>query len=167
MSIPDVELHGPRISLRPATKDDAEALTRVLTDPEVSPWWPGYDLDRVGAELPEGWVILYDHQVVGWLLYTEETEPDYRHVGLDISLTPELHGQGFGTEALRLAIRHFIALGHHRFTIDPAAHNERAIRAYQAVGFKPVGIMRNYERGGDGTWHDGLLLDLLADELVG
>jgi len=25
--------------------------------------------------------------------------------------------------------------------------------------------MREYERGGDGTWHDGMLLDLLAREL--
>jgi aminoglycoside 6'-N-acetyltransferase len=27
--------------------------------------------------------------------------------------------------------------------------------------------MRRYERGPDGTWHDGLLMDLLADELTG
>ena len=30
----------------------------------------------------------------------------------------------------------------------------------------PVGRMRDYELGGDGTWHDGLLMDLLADEFV-
>jgi aminoglycoside 6'-N-acetyltransferase len=30
-----------------------------------------------------------------------------------------------------------------------------------------VGIMRLYERGPDGTWHDGLLMDLLRDELTG
>jgi aminoglycoside 6'-N-acetyltransferase len=28
-----------------------------------------------------------------------------------------------------------------------------------------VGVMRAYERGDDGTWHDGLLMDLLAGEL--
>jgi len=26
--------------------------------------------------------------------------------------------------------------------------------------------MRNYERGPDGTWHDGLLMDLLPGDLV-
>jgi aminoglycoside 6'-N-acetyltransferase len=57
--------------------------------------------------------------------------------------------------------------GNHRFTIDPAAHNIAAIRAYEKVGFRPVGIMRKYERAPDGTWHDGLLIDLLADELDG
>jgi aminoglycoside 6'-N-acetyltransferase len=25
--------------------------------------------------------------------------------------------------------------------------------------------MRNYERGPDGSWHDGLLMDMLAEEL--
>ena len=36
----------------------------------------------------------------------------------------------------------------------------------EKVGFKPVGIMRSYERGMDGTFHDGLLMDLLAHELT-
>lgn len=51
--------------------------------------------------------------------------------------------------------------------IDPAADNVAAIRGYGKVGFRPVGIMRQYERGSDGTWHDGLLMDLLAAELIG
>ena len=55
--------------------------------------------------------------------------------------------------------------GHHRLTIDPAADNARAIRTYEKVGFKPVGVMRMYERGSDGTYHDGLLMDMLAGEL--
>jgi aminoglycoside 6'-N-acetyltransferase len=54
--------------------------------------------------------------------------------------------------------------GHHRFTIDPAVGNEPAIRCYAAVGFRPVGTMRRYSRAADGTWRDGLLMDLLADE---
>lgn len=53
-----------------------------------------------------------------------------------------------------------------RLTIDPAADNVRAIRAYEAVGFKRVGILRQYERGANGTFHDGMLLDLLADDLI-
>jgi aminoglycoside 6'-N-acetyltransferase len=34
------------------------------------------------------------------------------------------------------------------------------------VGFRPVGITRRSERGPDGRWHDGLLMDLLAEELA-
>jgi aminoglycoside 6'-N-acetyltransferase len=29
-----------------------------------------------------------------------------------------------------------------------------------------VGILRKAERGNDGTWHDSLLMDLLAEELL-
>ncbi len=47
----------------------------------------------------------------------------------------------------------------------PPRTTTAAIRAYTKVGFRPVGITRRSERGPDGTWHDGLLMDLLADEL--
>ena len=60
----------------------------------------------------------------------------------------------------------FEVRGHHRITIDPSAANDRAIRVYTGVGFRPVGVMRRYERGPDGTWHDGLLMDLLPEELL-
>jgi aminoglycoside 6'-N-acetyltransferase len=90
----------------------------------------------------------------------------YRHASLDIAIATEHQGKGLGPEALRLAIRWLVEeRQHHRFTIDPAAGNERAIRAYARLGFKPVGVLRAYERGADGTWHDNLLMDLLADEL--
>jgi aminoglycoside 6'-N-acetyltransferase len=50
--------------------------------------------------------------------------------------------------------------------IDPAAANGRAIRSYAKVGFRPVGVMRQYERGRDGRFHDGLLMDMLRAELT-
>ena len=33
------------------------------------------------------------------------------------------------------------------------------------VGFRRVGVMRQYERGLDGTFHNGMLMDMLAGEL--
>lgn len=90
---------------------------------------------------------------------------DYRHASVDIFLRGELQGRGLGRETLSLLIRWLIdERGHHRITIDPAAHNERASRCYEAVGFRRVGLMRKYERGRDGAWHDGMLMDLLAEE---
>jgi aminoglycoside 6'-N-acetyltransferase len=60
----------------------------------------------------------------------------------------------------------FTDRGHHRLTIDPSARNQQAIRSYARVGFQPVGVMRRYWRGPDGTWLDALLMDLLVDELT-
>jgi aminoglycoside 6'-N-acetyltransferase len=106
--------------------------------------------------------------VAGAIQWSAETEPDYRHASIDIYLDPALHGRGLGTDAVRTLAEHLIAdQGFHRLVIDPAADNAAAIRCYGKVGFRPVGIMRQYERGSDGTWHDGLLMDLLAAELIG
>jgi aminoglycoside 6'-N-acetyltransferase len=161
-----VVLRGERVVLRPAEPGDTAALLAILAEPEVAPWWGVYAAADVAEELAASFVILVDGAVAGWLQYTEETEPDFAHVGLDIAVTTRLRGLGYGREALRVAIRHFTAQGHHRFTIDPSVGNERAIRSYAAIGFRPVGVMRAYERGSDGTWRDGLLMDLLADELI-
>jgi aminoglycoside 6'-N-acetyltransferase len=77
-----------------------------------------------------------------------------------------VQGHGLGPEAIRLAARDLIERrAHHRITIDPAADNERAIRAYAKVGFRPVGRLRRYQRYPDGSWRDGLLMEMLAEEL--
>jgi len=159
------ELRGDRVVLRPAGEDDVDRLVEILAEPDVARWWGDYDAEKVRRDMEGSYAILVSGEVQGWLLVTEETDPDYLHAGFDIALATAVHGRGYGPEALRVAIRHLAARGHHRFTIDPAAHNERAIRAYASVGFKPVGRMREYERGPDGTWHDGLLMDLLSHEL--
>ena len=104
--------------------------------------------------------------LVGLAQAAEELDPEYRHAGIDLFLGPAWQGQGLGTDTVRTLARHLVRdRGHHRITIDPAAGNERAIRCYERVGFKRVGAMRKYELGPDGTWRDGLLMDLLAEEL--
>jgi aminoglycoside 6'-N-acetyltransferase len=107
-----------------------------------------------------------DGEVFGLVQAGEEADPDYRHASVDLFLTSSRHGEGLGSDTVRTLARWlFDVRGHHRITIDPAVANERAIRAYERVGFRRVGVMRRYERGADGTWHDGLLLDLLPEEL--
>ena len=94
-------------------------------------------------------------------------DPDYRHAGIDVFLGAPFHGRGLGTDAVRTLAQHLVAdRGHHRLTIDPAADNARAIRCYEKVGFRRVGVLRRYWCGPDGAWHDGLFMDLLASELA-
>jgi aminoglycoside 6'-N-acetyltransferase len=161
-------MRGERVVLRPATENDLEAILAMLHEPEVACWWGDYDADRVRRDHLEDdesdtYAIEVDGELGGVLLVYEEPEPDYRHAALDISLRTELHGRGLGREALRVAIEHLTSeRGHHRFTIDPSADNERAIRCYTAVGFRPVGTLRRYWRAPDGEWRDGLLMDLVV-----
>jgi aminoglycoside 6'-N-acetyltransferase len=145
------------IELRPFRPADAETLEALFAEPEVKRWWQDgyYHRDR-------GWVVEVGGELAGWVEYVEETDEWYPSVGLDIALTTALHGRGYGRRVLRLVIEHFVAKGHHRFTIDPDVKNERAIRSYAAVGFKPVGVLRSYERNSEGGWNDGLLMDLIV-----
>ena len=164
-----VILRERRVLLRRGRPEDADGLFQIRNEPEVARWWGADDIEEEISEqfteADEGFAIEAYGEVVGAIQYHEEDDPMYRHAGIDIFLTASRHGQGLGTEAIRLLAGHlFEERGHHRLTIDPAADNAAAIRAYEKVGFRRVGIMRNYERGPDGAWHDGLLMDMLREE---
>jgi aminoglycoside 6'-N-acetyltransferase len=173
--VPDAAspLDGAVVHLRPADRDDVPALARIRATPEVYRHWRGgHDLVvAVEQDFAEpgmtAYVIEVDGAVVGWIQWQAEEDPDYRHASIDVYVDPAYHGRGVGTDAVRTVARHlFTEHGHHRIEIDPAADNVAAIRSYTKVGFRPVGITRRSERGPDGTWHDGLLMDLLAEDLV-
>jgi aminoglycoside 6'-N-acetyltransferase len=157
------------LTLRPLAAGDEAELLRIHRSPEVRRWWDDPDEGFPWSDDPDTTrlVIEVDGAVAGMVQFAEETDPKYRHASIDIFVDPALHGRGLGTEAVRRVARHLIdERGHHRLTIDPAAANARAIRCYERVGFRPVGIMRDYERGADGRWRDGLLMDMLRHELA-
>jgi len=167
----DPELRGYRVVLVPVTAEHVPHLRRILRTPEVRLRWgdeaasQDWPFDDPSATR---FAVLLDRAVGGLVQYGEEEDPAYRHASIDIFLDPAVHGRGIGRDAVGTLARHLLQdRGHHRLMIDPAADNEAAIRCYAAVGFRPVGVLRRYERDVDGTgWHDGLLMDLLAEELA-
>jgi aminoglycoside 6'-N-acetyltransferase len=170
--VSDPILPGERIVLRPVRKGDRPRLREILAEPEVNRWWGPGDADHLvddWLDVGDGAVfaIEFDGELVGSIQYAEENGADYRHAGIDLFLDTAHQGRRLGTDAIRALAHYLFEIRlHHRLTIDPAVANERAIRAYRRVGFRPVGVMRAYERGRDGTWHDGLLLDMLDAELT-
>jgi aminoglycoside 6'-N-acetyltransferase len=154
------------VVLRALVADDAPELWRIRATPEVARWWEPpedgfpFDDDDEVTRL----TIEVGGAVAGMVQFGEELDPKYRHASIDLFLDPALHGRGIGTEVVRRVVRQLIdERGHHRITIDPGADNAAAIRVYEKVGFRRVGVMRRYERDVDGRgWHDGLLMELLA-----
>ncbi len=170
-------LVGQVVTVRPGTLNDVGPLLDVRSQESVTRWWgppdPPAELIRelIGEDPQEGDAVLLvlevDGEVAGGVQYSEEPDPQYRHAGIDIFVGEKWQRRGVGTEAVWLVARFlFDHRSHHRLTIDPSVQNEPAARTYLAVGFQPVGIMRRYERGPDGSWHDGLLLDLLREDLA-
>ena len=170
-----MELRGERVVLRPLAEADVPRIVEIgdrsgggALVARAQP--PETRLEKARGE-DDGetfFAILVEGEVAGMIQYYEENErglPPRRDRPLPRRAVPR--AEASATDAVRTMARHLIDdRGHHRLTIDPAAHNERAIRCYEKVGFRPVGVMREYWRDPDGVWRDGLLLDLLAKELT-
>jgi aminoglycoside 6'-N-acetyltransferase len=158
------------VTLRSLAAADVPRLVEIAADPEVARWWPGVSEKDLRRLIESGDVFSFaielEGELIGLAQAGEERDPDYRHASVDLFLGTAWHGRGLGADTVRTLARWlFEDRGHHRITIDPAAANERAIRSYERVGFRRVGVMRRYERGAAGDWHDGLLLDLLPEDL--
>src|SRR5438876_4269137 len=112
---------------------------RWWDEPDEGFPWDEPDSSRLTIEV--------DGRIAGMIQFSEENEPKYRHASVDLFVDPALHGRGVGSEAMRRVVRLlFDERGHHRITIDQAADNVATIRSYEKVGFRPVGVMRHYER---------------------
>jgi aminoglycoside 6'-N-acetyltransferase len=167
-------LTAGRLTIRPGQPGDAARLRAIRAEPSVARWWgepdeePAIEADLAGDGSGVLLVIEVGGQVAGGIQYHEEDDPMFRYAGIDIYLSGSFQGQGAGRQAITLLAGWLLGpRGHHRITIDPAAANEQAIRCYAAAGFRPVGVLRQYESRPDGTFRDGLLMDLLRGELTG
>ena len=160
-----MDLKSKRLTLHESKVGDLPRLREIIQMPGTAEWWGYYEGSADDDELLEGWTVRLGKEIIGWVGADEETAAKFPSVALDIMIATEQHGKGYGPEALRAVIDHFVDRGHHRFTIDPSTTNKHAIRAYEKTGFKPIGVARRAEQLQPGEWSDGLLMDLLADEL--
>ncbi len=172
-------LQGDRIRLRPLERTqgpdqlavDVAAQVAIRSTPEVRSRWPGDDVAAdvwAAVEMDNMQYLAIENEdgsIIGGIQWEAEEDPDHAHASIDVYLHPSAHGQGYCTDAVRtLSAYLFDEVGHHRLTMDPATDNHAAIGCYSKVGFRVVGVMRQYERGSDGTFHAGLLMELLADD---
>jgi aminoglycoside 6'-N-acetyltransferase len=161
-------LAGPRVRLVPVAPEHRDRLRELRLDPEVLRWWHDPEDDWPAPERNTvGYTVTLEGEVVGYAQWWQELDPAFRHAGIDLFLDPAVHGRGLGTETVRVLCAHLIDdHGFHRLVIDPAVDNEVAIACYRKVGFRPIGVMRQYGRDRFGVWRDGLLMEMLADEFV-
>jgi len=164
------QIDTERLTVRPVFAADVTSLTKILRQPSVARWWFDYDAKRVREAFVSSdgdfpFTVEHRGETVGLIRYAETKDADYRCAKLDIFLGEQAQGQGFGREVLTGMLGYlFEDIGHHRVTIAPRLDNSRAVAAYERVGFRPVGIMRQFERSPDDRWHDGLLMEMLADQ---
>src|SRR5829696_10238177 len=123
--MPESELRGDLVVLRPVRFDDAATLRAIRSEPSVREWWGELE-DAFPFEEPEStrFTIWVGDQVAGMIQYGEEDEPDYRHAWIDLFVATAFQGGGVGTDAVRTTTAHLVdARRHHRITIDPSLEN--------------------------------------------
>lgn len=162
------ELRGPLVVLRDPRDSDRQPVLEVLLEPEVALWWVGYTPQRVGEELiehPESTrIIEVEGRPVGALIVLRSDDSEYPTTVMHIFLSTAFRGRRIGEEALALAIRHEFEQGVTRITLDPNAKNEGAIRSYERLGFRRIGILRDYQVRPGGELDDALFLDLTRSD---
>ncbi|HXH79365.1 GNAT family protein [Nocardioides sp.] len=172
-----------RLTLRPATPDDADAMFGYRSLEHVSRWMTQLPTDarQWHADCDQRWpfalVICRDDKVIGDLfLKTEDAwaQAEVRDRAHDVfaeigwCLSPAHAGQGLATEAVRelLAIA-FDGLGLRRVTANCFADNEPSWRLMERVGMRREAHNVSDTLHRDGEWYDGLVYALLADEWRG
>ena len=91
--------------------------------------------------------------------------PINRTASVSIAIfSEEDRGKGFGTDAMKVLLRFgFDFLNLHRIGLNVFDTNPRAIRVYEKVGFKKVGVMRHTDFV-EGKYVNDVAMDILEDE---
>lgn len=165
---PAAPLVGSLVTLRPPHEGDLAPLVEILSEPEVSLWWVGYTPERVRAEFidePEiTRIIEVEGVCAGAMFILRGDDPEYPTTVIHLFLATRFRGRRIGEEALALAIRQEFADGITRVTLDPNANNAGAIRSYERLGFRRIGILRDYQVRPGGHLEDALFMDLTRSD---
>ncbi|MCD6576659.1 MAG: GNAT family N-acetyltransferase [Anaerolineaceae bacterium] len=171
---------GERVRLRAMEKEDLPAFVRWFNDPEVrrnlkmvqplsmgqEENWYADMLKRPVDEHPlcieakqgEDWVF------IGNLGFMRVNQHD-RSAEIGISIgEKQFWNQGYGTEAMRLMIRHgFEDLNFNRIYLYVYETNPRGKRCYEKAGFKVDGRLRQ-ARFLEGKYQDVFIMSILKSE---
>jgi RimJ/RimL family protein N-acetyltransferase len=159
----DTVAAGPRTRVRPFTRLDVDAWQAwpdydeqllVGTSPRrMSPdqrarWFD--DISQRQRQVPFA-VDLDSGEMIG-RIFLRHVRHDERSAVLGIDLHPAYLGQGYGTECLGAFLQHFFEnMGFERMLLSVAAHNVRARRCYESLGFTTVGSHWDAHIGPDVT----------------
>lgn len=146
------------LTVRPATSDDLPAITDIYnqailtttatfdTDPKSLPeqqiWF-----DHHGARYPI-FVAASAGAVVGWASLSQWSDRCAYSDTAEISLyVHEAHrGQGVGKALMEAIIAEGQRVGLHTVIARIVSGNEASVRVHRAVGFEPIGVMREVGR---------------------
>lgn len=170
---------GSRVYLRPLEREDAPHFVAWLNDPEVTRHLQIHlpinrraeeeFLDKIGRDehaLTVGIAIRATDQLIGALGFHQIDFKD-RQASFGISIgDKDEWGKGYGTEATRLLVQYgFDTLNLNRIWLRVYEDNLRGLRAYEKVGFKREGVLRQ-DSFREGRYWNTIAMGILREEWV-
>lgn len=168
-------LQGKRVILRAVRRDDLPHYVQWLQDAEVlmyfGPYRP-FNLEQevqwfeeqMNSKSTLNFAIEYEGQHIGGCGFNNI---NYQHRNAEVGIfigEKSLWDQGLGRDALATLVSYgFHYLNFHRIYLRVFAENIRAIHAYEKIGFRQEGRMRDMGWR-HGRWHDMLWMSVLAPE---
>jgi len=171
-------LIGEKIYFRPLEREDAPLLVAWLNDSEVTRTLELFYhpinlrteeefLERVYKsehEVAFGIAVRATDALIG-VTGLSQMNFKNRHVVFGIFIGEKSEwGKGYGTEATALITGYaFETLNMNRIWLHVYENNERGIRAYERVGFKREGVLRQH-RYHEGRYWDTIVMGILREE---
>lgn len=123
-------------------------------------------ISRSAGGSAQYWFIrwLADDKVVGSIgIHSLDQKRRSAEIGYGVS--PDYWGRGVFPAAARLLLEYaFTSLELHRIVARTAADNAASIRSLRKLRFRYEGLMRDYYRFPDGSWHDATLMSRLRSD---
>jgi ribosomal-protein-alanine N-acetyltransferase len=140
---------------------DIEEVVAVENRAYPFPWTRGNFLDSLASRYAAWTLRGPDACLAAYFLLMHAA--DESHL-LNITVRPDLQGQGLG----RLLLNKVIALAHdanaHSILLEVRPSNEHALAVYRHCGFKQVGIRKNYYPAGSASREDAMVMRLMLDD---
>lgn len=160
------------VSVRPATKTDVPAITRIYNQGIVDRV-ATLETDERDEDERRAWLVSREERhpvvvaerggsVVGWgSLNSFNPRPAYRHVAdISVYVEREARGTGVGRALLDRLVELAREIGYHKLVLATFPFNPAGQALYRRAGFREVGTYR--EQGQlDGRWVDVTMMELL------
>jgi RimJ/RimL family protein N-acetyltransferase len=174
------EVSGKRVRLRAITAHDLNHVHRWRSDPQITRYWVTREalspvelqswLDDKRRSSDLGFIVEDETGTAIGIVDLFNINRQHRRAELSLMIGErDRQGMGYGREALMAILDHAFAPGRdggqelHKVSLSVFAENFAAIKLYESCGFREDGVLREdmyYDR----TWHDQILMSILAQE---
>jgi ribosomal-protein-alanine N-acetyltransferase len=149
--------YAGRLEFAPMNICDVEEVVRIENDAYPFPWTRGNFLDSL-ANRYQAWVLREaDERLAGYFLLMSAV--DDVHL-LNITVRPDLHGQGIGRYVLNKVCELAESAGIYRVLLEVRPSNQHALAVYRHAGFQMIGIRKKYYPAAGSSREDAIVMRL-------